>query len=277
MKKILVPVDFSNYSEYALEIAAQIAREKDAEIVVLHMMGLTDTSLKIEESRKVFEAIYHLKLTETRFREFLDKEYLKGLKVTDTVQNYKIFSELDQVAEELGVDLIVMGSHGSSGLKEVFVGSNTEKVVRTSRVPVLVVKHRNPNFKMEKVVFACDFNLDLIAPFKKALDFFNSFGSEVQLLFVNLPEKFMSTQEMEAQANKFMNEAEIYDVELFQNIVHYNDYTLEDGIYSFSNSYNADVIALPTHGRRGLAHFFSLNVGEAIVNHTDLPIITFKM
>ena len=68
-----------------------------------------------------------MKLAEKRFSEFLDQPYMEGIPVETTVQNYKEFHEIDSVAQEFGADLIVMGSHGSTGLKEVFVGSNTEK------------------------------------------------------------------------------------------------------------------------------------------------------
>ena len=171
MKKILIPVDFSEHSEYALKVAATLAKKHNASIVALHMMGLSEAILTKDESQEMFEAIFYMKLAEKHFNEFLDKDYLEGIKVETTVQNYKHFNEINTIAAELGADLIVMGSHGASGLKEVFVGSNTEKVVRTSDIPVLVVKEKHNELKMERVVFACDFNLDFIEPFKKAFNF----------------------------------------------------------------------------------------------------------
>ena len=62
--------------------------------------------------------------------------------------------------DEFGIDLIVMGSHGASGLKEMFVGSNAEKVVRTSDVPVLVIKNEHRSFNVSDFVFASDFKND---------------------------------------------------------------------------------------------------------------------
>ena len=277
MKKILIPVDFSEHSEYALEVAATLAKKNDASLVVLHMIGLSEAVLTKDESREMFEAIYYLKLAEKRFGDFLDKDYLEGIRIETTVQNYKDFHEINSVAEDFEADLIVMGSHGASGLKEVFVGSNTEKVVRTSDVPVLVIKNRSKDFKMNKVVFACDFNLDFVEPFKNAFDFFEKIGSEFQVVFINTPEKFLSNQEMQELALKFVLHSGVDTTKVYDNIVYYCDYRLEHGIYSFSNEVEADVVVIPTHGRRGLAHYFSENIGEAIVNHIELPIITFKV
>ena len=60
--------------------------------------------------------------------------------------------------------------------------------------------------------------------------------------------------------------------------VHYvSDYTIEDGVLNFALKMGADIIAIPTHGRKGLAHFFEGSVGEDIVNHATLPVITFKI
>ncbi|MDX1462272.1 MAG: universal stress protein [Marinirhabdus sp.] len=277
MKKILIPIDFSEHSEYALEVGATLAKKHDATLVVLHMMGLSEAILTRDESQEMFEAIYYMKLAEKRFNEFLEKDYLKGITVETTVQNYKEFHEINSVAKEFDADLILMGSHGASGLKEVFVGSNTEKVVRTSEIPVLVVKNRIKDFKMDKVVFACDFNMDFTRAFKKAWDFFEKLGAEFQVVFVNTPEKFLSNQEMQERAFKFMLHSGVDNTDVYDQTAYYCDYRLEHGIYRFSNEVNADMVVIPTHGRRGLAHFFSENIGEAIVNHSDLPIMTFKV
>lgn len=277
MKKILIPIDFSEHSEYALKTAATLAKKHNASLVVLHMMGLSEAVLTRDESQEMFEAIYYMKLAEKRFEDFLDKEYLEGIKIETTVQNYKEFHEINNVAENFEADLIVMGSHGASGLKEVFVGSNTEKVVRTSNIPVLVVKQSLTDFTMNKVIFACDFNMDFIEPFKNAWNFFEKVGAAFQVVYVNTPEKFLSNQQMEERAFKFMLQTGIENADVFDNIVYYSDYRLEHGIYAFSNKFNADLVVIPTHGRRGLAHYFSENIGEAIVNHSDLPIMTFKV
>lgn len=278
MKKILVPVDFSKNSEYALEVAATLAKKQKAEIIVLHMMGLTDTVITHDERKEVFEAMYFMKLAEKRFAEFLDKDYLDGITVTETVHNYKVFSEINDVARDLGADLIVMGSHGASGLKEVFVGSNTEKVVRTSEIPVLVIKNRTKKFNPQFGIFACDLLDSSIAPYKKAKIFFKKLGIPMQMLYVNLAGGFRSTREIEKITLDFLNKAgEPNPLESLNKVVQYNEYSVEAGIFGYSQVSNADIIALPTRGRQGLAHFFSGSIGEDVVNHSERPVVTFKV
>ena len=209
MKKILVPIDFSECSEYALKVAANFAKKYDSEIIALHMLGRSDAVLTNSQTKEMLEGIFYVKLAEKRFKDFLDKDYLEGLNITDSVYNYKNFNELNAVALEKKADLIIMGSHGASGLSEVFVGSNTEKVVRNSDIPVLVVKNEVTNYKIENAVFACDFTNENLNAFKNAMKLFNSLKNiKVKLLYVNLPgQNYRSTKEMESRVNDFLLEA----------------------------------------------------------------------
>lgn len=278
IKKILVPTDFSKPSENAVEVAAAIAKKHNAELILLHMMGLTTGLANKSDQQEVFKAMYFMRYAEQQFEQLMEKEYLKGIDITDTVHNYTNFNEINGIATEMGVDLIVMGSHGASGLKEVFVGSNTEKVVRTSEIPVLVIKHQTSNFDPKLGVFACDFKAPAIGPYKRAKRMFELLGIEMQLLYINLAGDFRSTKETEQRIMKFLTDAgEDNPISTVNKVVQYNDYSVEAGIFNYSQVANADLIALPTQGRQGLAHFFSGSIGEDVVNHSDLPVMTFKV
>ena len=137
MNRILVPVDFSEHADYALEVAAILGKTYHAEILILHMLGLSEAYLTKDESQEAAEAHYFMKLAKTKFNSFLDKPYLKGVKHREMVQNYKIFSEVNHVAEEHKADLIVMGSHGRSGLVHIFKGRICEYLENHSKIPVL--------------------------------------------------------------------------------------------------------------------------------------------
>ena len=139
MKKIIVPIDFSEHSEYALEAASNIARKYHSELIVLHMLELSNAIITAGSNALNEEAVFYLKLAEKKFETFLDKPYLEGLEVTPIIKHFKVWSELNEVAKEHDANLVVMGSHGASGIKEVLIGSNTEKVVRHSDIPVLVI------------------------------------------------------------------------------------------------------------------------------------------
>ncbi|WOD42418.1 universal stress protein [Hwangdonia lutea] len=277
MKKIIVPVDFSEHSEFALKAAAKLAKKNDAKIYALHMLELSDAILTNTPESIHPEALFFLKLAEKKFNKFLDKDYLKDIKVTPIIKHFKVFSEVNDVAEKHDADLIVMGSHGVSGLKELFIGSNTERVVRNANIPVLVVKNDLNDVNFEDVAFACDFSEDTIAAYLNASKLFEKMGAKMYLVYVNLPnDRFKSSLEIERRVVNFFTKAD-RNLDRMKDVHYVSDYTVKNGILNFSMKMGADLIAVPTHGRKGLSHFFQGSVGEDVANHSTLPVMTFKI
>ncbi len=277
MKKIIVPVDFSLYSENALRTAALIAKKQESELIVVHMLELSNAVLSQSESYSQEQFIFYLKLAEKKFKDFLDKPYLDEISVTTVVKHYKIFTELKEIANEYEADLIVMGSHGVSGLKELFVGSNTEKVVRSSDVPVLVVKGLPILEDFKNAVFACDFSKEDIIPYQKAKALLKVLNCNLELLYINTPnDSFKSTQEQKELFSGFLEGAE-GDTDLLSKINSVSDYSVEKGILEFTKTNKTDLIIMATHGKRGLAHFVDGSISEDVANHATLPVLTIKI
>ena len=158
-------------------------------------------------------------------------------------------------------------------LKEMFIGSNTEKVVRNSDIPVLVVKCGVADFEMKKFVFASDFADNVKPSFGRFLDFVKKFNGDVHLLFVNTVHNFESTRKTSKRLRKFVADFDLPEHSL--NI--YNDTSIEKGILNFSRDLGADVIALNTHQRSGLSSMFNESISEDLVNHALKPVVTFKL
>ncbi len=271
--KILVPTDFSEKAEQALKVAAKLCRKYNAKLYVLHMLELPMHLATNEPQSELPEAIFFMKLAHQRFEKLMDQPYLKDLETVETVETHETYQGVVDAVKKYDIDLVVMGSSGATGLAEIFIGSNTEKVVRNSEVPVLVVKRDMPDFDINTFVFASDFEEEGKNAFVKALKFVNSFDASLHLLYVNTPNNFTSTHEAAARMKKFINDFDFEDLTV--NI--YNDDTVEHGIINFSKSIEADCIGISTHGRKGLAHFFNGSLSEDLVNHAARPVITFKM
>ncbi len=276
MKKIIVPVDFSKHSEYALEGAAKLAKEYGAEILVVHMLEMSNTMLIRNNSQAQTEAVFFLKLAEQKFDTFLDKDYLEGITVIPVVKHFKVFSEINELVIEHNADMIVMGSHGSQGLKELFIGSNTEKVVRTASVPVLVLKERLEILNFKKMIFASNFDKEDITAFKKTIAFSKLLGAELKPVYINIPSQFKSNIEIENTIKSFLIKAD-GDLNRFDEVKQYADYNVELGTFNYAKEIEADIIAISTHGRKGLSHFFYGSIGEDITNHAPVPVITFHI
>ncbi len=144
LRKILLPTDFSGCANYALPYGAAIARATGATIICLHVvepivpavgytglaepMPIADISEQLEDS------------AERELPQLADCEELRGLDVEEVIVHGDAAAEIVRVASEHGVDLIVVSSHGRTGLGRIIFGSTAEAVVRHANCPVLVVK-----------------------------------------------------------------------------------------------------------------------------------------
>ncbi|NQY07714.1 MAG: universal stress protein, partial [Flavobacteriaceae bacterium] len=172
MKKILVPTDFSIQAEYALHVAANLAKKYGSEIYLLHMIEMPlDLIDALHENSELPEAIFFMKLAHQKFEKVLSQGYLEGITVHETVQNNKAFEGIIDSAHQHNADLIVMGSHGTNSFQDLFVGSNTEKVVRTSDIPVLVIKNDHNSFDINHLVFPCDGSEEYKKTYGEAIKF----------------------------------------------------------------------------------------------------------
>lgn len=276
MERILVPIDFSKQAEYAAEVASVIAKQTGSKIFLLHMLelptGVIDPS-SFGNANNSPTALLFLQRAYENFEDFKKLPFLKDIEIEESVQFHKAFDGIIEESQKQNADLIVMGSKGTSGIEEMLVGSNTEKVVRNSEVPVLVIKEPFPNFKIENIVFASNFNFENRSAFQKILDFTSLFNAKLHLLKINTIHNFETTKDSSDAIRNFINDFDLGDFSL--NI--YNDLSVETGILNFAKVIDADLILLNTHGRRGLAHLFNGSIGEDLTNHAKLPVITFKL
>ncbi|MCB0398414.1 MAG: universal stress protein, partial [Winogradskyella sp.] len=135
MKKILVPTDFSGQADYALHVASQLAKRHRCEIYLLHMLELPINEIDALSSHSDLpEAMFYMKLARKRFDEVLEKPFLKNIKVHEIVKFHQAFDGIIDTCKEYKIDLIIMGSHGVSGFKDMFIEKKKKKVVRTSEV-----------------------------------------------------------------------------------------------------------------------------------------------
>lgn len=274
MKRILVPTDFSEHAEYALKAAAQIARDNNSEIILLHMLELpSQGNDAMAMGSDIPEIMFFKNRAISKLEDLAESDFLKGIPVSQVIQFERAFEGIIDISKKNNADFIVMGSHGASGFREMFIGSNTEKVVRFSEVPVLVIKNEISHFKADNVVFASDFSDEIKKPFKQLIKIATIFNSHLKLVMINTPNSFKSTIVAEKIMDEFMKDAnyENYSMHI------YNDVNVEKGILNFSHRVKADLIAMCTHGRTGFAHFFNGSISEDLVNHAVRPVITFKI
>ena len=122
-------------------------------------------------------------------------------------------------------------------------------------------------------MYATDFSEECKVPFKEAQNFAEMSNSSLNLLYVNTPTEFKTTQEINERIKDFLKDQNEENI----NIHIYNDTSIEKGILNFASETNANLIGMGTHGRKGISHFFNGSVSEDLVNHANMPVMTFKI
>jgi nucleotide-binding universal stress UspA family protein len=139
--KILVPVDFSEHSQRALDEAIGLAKSFDAELHLLHCyqvhpQAVAPYGIVVPET---FEHDIRMAALQ-RLSELRDKASAQGVRVKEHITAHFPGEEIVEMANRLGIDLIVMGTRGLTGLKHVLLGSVAERTIRLASCPVLTVK-----------------------------------------------------------------------------------------------------------------------------------------
>ncbi|MEH6657757.1 universal stress protein [Leeuwenhoekiella marinoflava] len=276
IKKLLVPTDFSEQANQAFEVACQLSKRYNAQLHLLHLVEFPHTILESVTGSQNFEppeALFFLKMAQKNFQELKSQAFATGIEIIDVVKFNSIHQGILDYAKHESIDTIIMGSHGTSGFEELFIGSNTEKIVRNASRPVLVIKKQHTDFKVKTLVFATDLEDDNIEPLKKAIEFAKAEDANLKVVYINTPDRFETTEKITELFKKFTAKIN----KTISNFEIYNDLKVERGIMNYAKNTNADLIAIGTHGRKGLAHFFNGSLSEDLVNHAKRPVLTFKI
>jgi nucleotide-binding universal stress UspA family protein len=142
LDRILFPTDFSEYSEAASRYACAFAEQFDAELHLLHVLEILPSTTPVFGGGLALTPGVQesMQAAESELGRILDLEWQKGKRVVRATVDGAPFVEIIHYARENNIDLIVMGTHGRSGLSHAMIGSVAERVVRKSPCPVLTVR-----------------------------------------------------------------------------------------------------------------------------------------
>jgi nucleotide-binding universal stress UspA family protein len=278
MKKILVPTDFSKPSLIAAEVAVDIAKKDGAEVIFLNIVEeATDGSFNVEgqvSMGNMDDRLFTLKMIE-KGRKQLEK-LVKDPKFSAVTVNGELrvgnpFHGIRTIITQQKVDLIVMGTSGRTKLEEMLIGTNTEKVIRYSKCPVLTVQKKPTSSDFKNIAYATSMSGEEQIFSRIVRRTQQLYNSTIHLVHINTPANFRKDHITKAAMEKFAKSNQLKNYTL--NI--YNDHSVEEGIVRFADQTNADLIAMATHGRTGFAHVLAGSVAEEVAGHSKRPVLTF--
>lgn len=287
MKNILILTDFSDAAKGAFSTAKYLAQKSNSVLHVMHTidsvqkyvdMSLTtsgDPMIPGFEPELLMQVIEKQKEdAQTQLDEMKSELESDGLQVVLHLTSGNLIDDINETVQENNVDVLVMGTHGASGFREAFIGSNAQKVVRNCKVPVLTVREEVQDIDIDCMVFASDYlEFDINEQLPKVKEMAEDLDSELHLLYVNTPAYF---EQSEDTINRMERVAEQYDLDDAMQYI-YNDFNIDEGIMHYSDLVDADMIVLVTHGFKGLKRLISDHVSESVVNHSKTPVLVFHV
>lgn len=263
MKKIIVPLDFSDDSVNALDFAVSIAKKTSSEIVMINVIKTSrfDFFKGVENvaTKGDFETLIN------KYGDFKDKIHYK-------IRKGKVYREIVEQAIEDKAFLIIMGSHGISGFEEVWIGSNTFRVVSEAPCPVFTLRKEFTKRNIEKIVLPIDTTFESRQKIPMTVEVAKLFDAEIHI-------RGVCTNEVDNELVKVkkyvLQTAEVINKQGVTKIV---DSVVEGKnksklVLEYANEVQADLISIMTEQEED----FSLNLmgsyAQYMVHHSNIPIL----
>ena len=282
MKTILVPTDLSPLADGALGVAADLARTYGAEILLVHYLPFSIAPLGADaDSTAIASYLNEEEAGATsRLQQAANNPLYHGIDITPITcrdQNGLYATVTGRGADQAGAperqpDLIVLGTHGTSGWDEWIFGSNAEHIVRAAHCPVLVIKQAIKDFAPVNAVAAIDMD-DALKQHWPPYPFDAGGNGLKQFVYVSTPSDNCVPEGIHAWMGELAQEKGLTDYELHTRQAR----TVEVGILNYARERQADLLVLYTHGHTGLRHLLQGSVAEDILNHAPLPVLILRI
>lgn len=288
---VLVPTDFSAESLKALRYAAGLVRKFGAKLHVVHVSEI-DFAAPGPALLGRDPLISDTEVARTLKRQ-LEAEIGKSISPTFHGRTGRAFDQICRFAREIEADLVVMSTHGRTGLKRLFLGSNAERVVQHSGSPVLVVRQGEREFvadgkplQIQTILVPTDFSGSSMEALAYAVEFGRQFGARLVLFHsFSVPELITTDpygpHNMHATPEQARSAADDQMHEFvkgfdFGGVDFETQITMgraADEICDYAEKQKVDLIITSTHGRTGFMHVLIGSVAEHVVRHAHSPVL----
>jgi nucleotide-binding universal stress UspA family protein len=281
IKKILIPTDFSDCSLRTLNFASNIAKRTPAVITLLNVIPNPRFVYGLPDHDAAGAAMYaeHVKYVNKLHEQskrrlgFLRKSaILQYLPVNIKISiDSNVYKSILRQAKIMNASLIIMGTKGSS-ISRSFLGTNTERVIRLTYIPVLAVHKNSKMSRFQKIVFASDFTWDAVKVYPLLNTIGKLFNSTVHLLRINTKDNFKPTDQIYRDINKFKKKFKGKFVPTFRAAK-----DVPDGIAKYAKSVNADLIVIGAKRKKGLSRLLGTKTVESIIRNTNIPVLALDI
>lgn len=273
MKTILVPTDFSKNSDNAIHFALELNKKLKSKVILFHSYVVPVFATDIPEAIPSDEELKKVsQRAMKKLKEKITMEY-PVMEIETLLKPGYAEDEIVEISSGKKADLVVMGTQGASGLREVLVGSITAAVMEDTECPVLAIPEKAEFKHLNKIVFATDYAYNDFENVEKVVDLARRFDAEVILLHISNGEidKAYEFDAIERFKEHMVADSK-YDKVTFKLLENRN---VIDGLSLYLDEVNADMLAMSMRHRNFFQRVFSRSKTKRMAFHTHIPLLAF--
>jgi len=277
IKKILIPVDFTDASDNALAAAASLAVLLKSEIYLVHVFESSSYSYTVfAKSEAMLPSFTEIKKSIGAkledLKEHMTKKY--NVKCSVVVLSGHMHSEIYKFSKKKKIDMIVMGTHGASGYKEFFIGSNAQRVVTIAEIPVLTIPVKAKNISFKNILIPIDNSIHSRSKVNIAMVIADQYDSNIHL--IGLPNT-KDPKELAKFNVKMKSVEKIIDKEgLSYSSKNVQGKSIAEAALNYATKNKCDLIVINTGHESKTTGMFLGTFSQQIVNHSSVPVLSLK-
>lgn len=275
VNQILIPMDFSDQALIALDQSYNLAHFYNAELTLLYVIEESSTLSKLF-TKSFDEAAMKKEIEEKLYELAQDTEKKKKLKVNTIVAKGSVYDKILEIAEMVNAKMIIMGTHGTVGIRKKFIGSNALRVVREAKCPVITIKGKHHREGCKNIVLPIDLSKETREKVNKAIELGKLYGATIRVVSVlfTLDEFLVNrlTRQMD-QVKSFIQKAGVKcTAEMIKAIK--GEESLAQAVVDYSNKVDGDLIMIMTQQEGEHNPLFVGSTAQGVINHSDVPVMS---
>lgn len=267
--KILFPTDFSESSLRAWKTAELFSKAYDAEIVILSV--LEPPTFRIDYD----EELHFIKLRKYMNDQIAEHGMANAGQITTMVKTGKPYKKIVEAALEIDPILIIMGTHGASGMRELFVGSNASNIIREAPCPVVTVREQIIDNVIDKILLPLDMTKETREKIAKAIELATKFNAEIQLVSVLSPNMSAEKAILEKQLENASEYIKNQHIAVTHSMIE-SEKAPGNAVLEYAKESGADIVCIMTQQEKSLSEYIIGSTAEHFVNNSTLPVLSIR-
>ncbi|MFT6849308.1 MAG: nucleotide-binding universal stress UspA family protein [Sphingobacteriales bacterium] len=275
--KILVPTDFSENANKALEEAIFFAKHFNSEIVLLHVIEnyLINATLSKaigfnKERNESLKMVIEEQLSEMA-EELSKKENVTISWETTFGKSYK---EIVQKSEDLDVDFIIMGTHGANGMEKFMVGTNASRVASIAKKPVITIQGKADLSNFSNLVLPLDLTKETRGKVNKAVELAKSFNATIHVVAIQTTSDEFLTKKLNLQMNQVINHIVEKNINVTSKVLEAENVAQE--IVNYAQSFSNSALIIMTQQEMGLTDYILGSEANRIIKNAEIPVVSIR-